>query len=351
MICLILLTGCNFAAHENAPDSREITDMLGRRVQVPDTVENIVGVGPGALRLLVYMDLANRVSGVEDVELRPGRPYTFACKELTSKPLIGPYMGGDSELIAMNNPDVIFMAFSTASDADDLQRRTGLPVVALNSGNLRDARDTLYNAFDLIGELTRKQSRADSLKMFIEKQIDKLDSITTPVPSRDRPRAYIGAVSYRGAQGISSTGAFYAPFGFVNTINVAGTLKEEEPVNPTGTYVDIEQIIQWDPGYLFIDAAGVDLVNSEIDEKSPLAITLSAMKNGQVYIMMPHNWYATNFENVLANAWYAGKIMYPELFADINFEKEAREIYRFMLGKDVYDQMKEMYDGWEEIRF
>lgn len=348
---MVLMAGCYSTSRENTSASRQITDMLGRQVQVPYKVESIVGVGPGALRLLVYMDLGNRVSGVEDVELRPGRPYTFACDELPNKPLIGPYMGGDSELIAMNNPDVIFMAFSTASDADDLQRRTGLPVVALNSGNLRNARDTLYNAFDLIGELTGKQSRADSLKMFIEKQIDELDSITGLGSSQNRPRAYIGAVSYRGAQGISSTEAFYAPFGFVNAINVAETLKEEEPVNPTGTYVDIEQIIQWNPGYLFIDAAGADLVSSEIDKDSPLALTLSALKNGQTYIMMPHNWYATNFENVLANSLYAGKVMYPELFADTNFEKKAREIYRFMLGKDVYDQMKKMYDGWEKLKY
>ena len=104
-------TGCQFSTSGEKDPPRVVTDMLGRKVEIPQDVDSVIGVGPGALRLLVYMDLADRISGVEDVELRPGRPYALAHPELTGKPVIGPYMGGESELIAMNGPDVIFMAF------------------------------------------------------------------------------------------------------------------------------------------------------------------------------------------------------------------------------------------------
>lgn len=349
MLILALVSGClNTSSNQNGP-VREVTDMLGRRVEIPVQVDSMIGVGPGALRLLVYMDLVNRVSGIEDVELRPGRPYTFARPALVEKQVIGPYMGGDSELIAMNQPDVIFMAFSTASDANDLQKRTGIPVVGLNSGNLRNARDTLFRAFDLIGDITGRAKRADSLKNFIQNEIDQLERLTSDVEPESKPSAYVGAVSYRGAHGISSTEAFYAPFRFVNAVNVAGGLKEQEPVNPTGTYVDIENIIRWNPDFLFIDAAGAAQALPSVQEGKPLARTLSAIQNDHVYTLMPHNWYATNFENVLANAWFAGTVMYPELFSDFNAEEKARQIYRFMLGRDVYDQMKSTYDGWEQL--
>ena len=348
MIFLLLVTGCVNSSSRQKGAMQEVTDMLGRRVEIPKEIDSIIGVGPGALRLLVYMDLVDKVSGIEDVELRPGRPYTFACPELIEKPVIGPYMGGDSELIAMNQPDLIFMAFSTASDANDLQKRSGVPVIGLNSGNLRNARDTLFRAFDLIGDITRHTGRANSLKKFITNEIEKLDSLTTEVDKGSRPTAYIGAVSYRGARGIASTEAFYAPFRFINARNVAEGLKEEEPVNPTGTYVDIESIIRWDPDFLFIDAAGLSQTMTDLRSESPLALTLSAVEKGDVYTLMPHNWYATNYENVLANAWFCGKVMYPHLFKDIDAEKKARKIYRFMLGSDVYDQMKSTYEGWEK---
>ncbi|MFW6043355.1 MAG: ABC transporter substrate-binding protein [Marinilabiliaceae bacterium] len=345
----LLASGCLNSSSDQNGSVREVTDMLGRRVEIPVQVDSVIGVGPGALRLLVYMDVVDRVSGIEDVELRPGRPYTFAHPELVEKPVIGPYMGGDSELIAMNQPDVIFMGFSTASDADDLQNRSGIPVIGLNSGNLGNARDTLFQAFDLIGEVTERTARADSLKKFIRTEIEKLDRLTGDVDAESRPSAYVGAVSYRGAHGISSTEAFYAPFRFINAINVAGDLKEKEPVNPTGTYVDIENIIRWDPDYLFIDAAGATQAFPYIQDGEPLARTLSAIKNDNVYTLMPHNWYATNFENVLANAWFAGTVMYPELFKEFDAEEKARQIYRFMLGRDVYDEMKSTYDGWNQL--
>jgi len=63
---------------------------------------------------------------------------------------------------------------------------------------------------------------------------------------------------------------------------------------------------------------------------------------------MPHNFYGTNFETVLINSWFAGKVIFPDAFEDVDFEKKARDIYQFMLGSDVFDQMKEMYEGWQQ---
>ena len=222
-------------------------------------------------------------------------------------------------------------------------------MVGLNSGNLRNARDTLFHAFQLIGNITGQSGRADSLINFIEQEIRTLDSLTEAKPIQYRLSAYIGGISFRGAHGISSTEAFYAPFRFVNVENVAGNLKEKEPVQPTGTYVDLEQIIQWDPDFLFIDAAGLQQARPELEEGTPLAQTLTAVKQRNVYALMPHNWYATNFVNVLANAWFVGKVMHPQAFRNIDAEGKARRLYRVMVGRDVYDQMKSIYDGWEQL--
>ncbi len=327
----------------------EITDMLGRKTEVPQNPEKVIGVGPGALRLLVYMGLSNRVSGVEDLELRPGRPYAYAISNLEEKPLIGPRMGGDSELIAVNKPDVIFMSFSTASDADDLQRRTNIPVVALKTGDFRNYKNTLFRAFDLIGRITGKKQRSDSLKTFIINEIEVLDSLSKNISDHKQATAYVGGISYRGNHGISSTEEYYAPFEFVNIKNVAGELREGESEKFTGTHVDVEQIIEWNPGFLFIDAGGLSLVRPDIREETPLSETLSAIKNQKTYIVMPHNFYSTNFEHVLINSWYIGKVVYPEKFSDIDFEERAFRIYRFMLGTNVYEEIVDLYDGWQQL--
>lgn len=347
LLLIFLFVSCNSHKDNGDQGEVEITDMYGRSVMVPGNVNKIVGVGPGALRLLVYMDLVNMVSGVEDVESRAGRPYTFAHPELLEKPVIGPYMGGDSELLTMNNPDVIFMAFMSAADADELQDRTGIPVVGLKSGNLRNARDTLFQALTLVGRITGRKERADSLRKFIEEEIRELNDRTAE--SQVKANAYVGGVSYRGAHGIASTQAYFAPFDFVNVTNVAENIVAEEPVDPTGTYVDVEQVIAWQPDHLFLDAAGLDQIKPAIAPGTPLRRTIEAFAKGDVYTLMPQNWYATNFENVLINGFFIGRIAYPYAFRDVDFEKKAREIYTFILGNDVFDEMKDFYDGWEQL--
>lgn len=346
-LLLFAFLGCNFKSGNTHENRIEITDMYGRTVMVPEKIDRIVGVGPGALRLLVYMDLVDLVSGIEDIELRPGIPYGFAHPSLKEKPVIGPYMGGDSELIAINKPDVIFMAFSSVSDADELQAKTGIPVIGLNSGNLRNARQTFYQALSLIAGITGKEAREDSLVNFIEQEIDMIKKLTRE--KSVNVTAYIGGVSYRGAQGIASTQNWFTPFVLSGITNVAKNIESSQPVQPAGIYVDVEEIIGWNPDYLFLDAAGYEQILPTIVSGSPLRKTIRAFEQNRVYTLMPHNFYATNFETVLINSWFAGGAVFPDAFKSVSFEEKAREIYRFMLGRDVYDQMKEMYEGWQQF--
>ena len=342
---LLVVPSCSLPGKDGQESGKELTDMFGRKVIIPEKVERIAGVGPGALRLLVYMGLSDRISGVEDFEFTSGAPYMIAQSGLTEMPSIGS-RGGDSELLTLNNPDVIFMSFMSVTDADELQEKTGIPVIRLQSGNLRNARDTLYRALSLIAEVTGKHERKDSLKAFIENEIKELSKLTNE--NAKEFDAYIGGVSYRGSHGIASTQAFFAPFSLLNVSNVATSLVEQEPVNPTGLYVDVEQIITWDPDFLFLDAAGMKQIKPDIAPETPLRYILSAFSNENVYTLMPHNYYATNFETVLLNSWFVGKKMFPDTFEEVDFRQKAGEIFRFMLGEDIYEEMNERYDGWEK---
>ncbi|MFW6013778.1 MAG: hypothetical protein ACOCZ6_05340 [Nanoarchaeota archaeon] len=96
IIFMVLIMGCNSSenpTNKNVEPTSEITDMAGRTVSIPEEVENIVGVGPGALRLLVYIENQNKISGVEEVERDIKRPYIMANKELAELPMIGPPHG------------------------------------------------------------------------------------------------------------------------------------------------------------------------------------------------------------------------------------------------------------------
>jgi iron complex transport system substrate-binding protein len=67
---------------------------------------------------------------------------------------------------------------------------------------------------------------------------------------------------------------------------------------------------------------------------------------------LPYNWYTQNFGSILADSYYAGKLLYPDRFEDVDLEDKTIEIYTFLvcegdeeLGRDVYDKMADAFSS------
>ncbi|MDA3817948.1 MAG: iron ABC transporter substrate-binding protein [Prolixibacteraceae bacterium] len=334
-----LFLSCNNQQNQKASNTRVFTDVLGRQVALPDTLTRIVGVRASALRMLLYMDAADKIAGIEDIEHRNDRPYVLAHPELLELPTIGPMMGGDAELILKARPEAIFMTYATIEDADRLQRQTGIPVVAIDATEFGTARDTLFSTFKLLGKILHKKARTDSLIHFINQNITELNQRTHDIPDELKPDVYIGGVPYSGAHGITSTQPYYPPFMFLNAKNVAAQISKEMYSHVRGTYIDKEQLMLWNPEYLFIDESGLFLVKNDLLPANTLTQNLDVIQNGNTHVVMPYNNYATNYELVLTNAWYIGKVLYPERFSDINIKEKTDEITRMFLNAEMYDTL------------
>lgn len=59
--------------HSNGGAGIRVTDLAGRKVSIPGEVTRLVTLGPGALRLVTYLDAANRVVGIDAMEKRMAR--------------------------------------------------------------------------------------------------------------------------------------------------------------------------------------------------------------------------------------------------------------------------------------
>jgi iron complex transport system substrate-binding protein len=70
---------------------------------------------------------------------------------------------------------------------------------------------------------------------------------------------------------------------------------------------------------------------------------LSAVREGKVYGVLPYNFYNTNYETVFADAYFIGKILYPDRFADIDPAKKADEIFMFFVGKPVFEELNSQF--------
>ena len=70
--------------------------------------------------------------------------------------------------------------------------------------------------------------------------------------------------------------------------------------------------------------------------------SLDAFKNGNVYGILPFNYYTTNIDTAMADSYYIGTVLYPEAFSDVDPVAKADEIYEFLVGKGVYSEMNEI---------
>lgn len=341
ILCLMLCCSCNSRSNKQS-NHRTVTDALQREVHLPDSIQRIVCIRASAIRLVTYAGGAPFICGVEDQETRNNIfTHLFAHPELKQKPIIGPSMGGDPELIMAARPDVIFMSTTTVGDADALQQRTGIPVFTIEYGDMGRNRKTFYQSLRAIGEVLGTEKQVDTLIRYTDQQITELGQRAQV--SGKSPQIYVGGISYKGQKGITSTDPYYAAFDFLKTDNVASGIDSVYISPITGTYIDWEQLADWNPQVIFVDTDGWPLVREDFKTRKGLNQLLSAYRNQQIYTLWPYNNNHTNFEVMLINAWAAGKVLYPEQFADINVTDKANEILNLFVGCPVADSLSQSW--------
>ena len=363
LAAIVVSAGCTAqsseqsSAHMNTPNlppaetgTITISDMANRTVDIKKDPQRIIGVGAGALRMIAYLQAADRVVGVDDREQKKyntsgfgmpsgiDKPYNLANPDLSTKPYIGSKTG-DPELIAAQTPDVVFFTFTTGKDAETLQEKSGRPVVALTTGDLGKNKDVFYQSLRLMAKILGKEERAESITSFIDGTIKDLNNRTKDIPADKRPRVYVGGIAFNGAHGFLSTDPVYSPLLMVNGNNVAASVRGGGQM-----MIDKEKLLEWNPDVIFVDEASYSLVKEDL--KDPVYQSLPAVKNGRVYGVMPYNWYANNYDTVLADAYFIGKTLYPEQFTDVDPEQKADEIYTMLDGKAVYSDMKMLFGGF-----
>ena len=318
--------------------TRTITDSAGRTVTIPETVESIVCVNVGALRYTCYMGAQDLVVGVEDYEQEPtmSRLYNYVnFDQFSSLPVIGSNGEHYPEAIIAAAPDVIIMSMAEGTDADDLQDKTGIPVVVV-PGSDTTLDDNAYETIRLMGEVYGMEDRAEELTSYLDSVKADLETRTAHIPDEDRPTVYVGGVSYKGTHGFEGTESNYGPFVLIHANNLADTTGQSGAFD-----IDTEQVLAWDPDVIFLDFNGMSLINDDYAKNPDFYQGLTAVREGRVYSQISFRSSASNLETALADAYYAATILYPEQFADIDPVEKAGEIFTALLGTNPYEDLKE----------
>jgi len=324
-----------------APRVITVVDFSNRTVEVPVNASRVVAIGPGVLRLVAYLGALDKIVGVEDAEKSwspLGRDYAMAYGDVFKNlQVIGP--GGprnppNPELLRSVKPDIVLMSrvYVDLYDPDRLSQEVGAPVVVIDYGVAGYLNVTEFKrAITLLGRILGREARAQELAKYIDGVVDDLAQrvrVTKVAPS-----VYVGAVSYKGAQPFTGTQGMFPPLQLLKTRSIVDELGKKGFVN-----VDFEYILKKNPEYIFIDLNNLQTVLDDYKKDSAKYCALGAFKEGRVYALLPFNYYHTNVATALVDAYFIGKVLYPEQFKDVDPAKKADEIYRVFLGKPLYEE-------------
>ena len=364
LLAVLITAGCvTTDSPQNTDGMVTITDAFGREVTIPADPQKIAVVGSGSMRYFVYLgiDLDDVVAvDYQDsalyVQATNHRPYALANPEIKDIPAVGAAKGVvDNEKLLMSGADILFMGGASSSNAEvanEIQEKTGVPVVMFYTGNYVTDSETIQDTLLLLGKVLDKEQRAkdliayfDAVEADLQKRVAGLSADKT---------VYVGGVAYNGAHGLDGTDPTYYPFEILNIKNAAGEITS---VSQTGyAQVSKEKILEWDPDFIIVDLATLTAAEggalAEL-KNDPSYRELTAVKNSMVYTVNPHTSMNVNHETTLANAYFIGKLLYPEQFADIDPVKKADEIYTFVVGEPVFDLLNENVDGlaYQRVNF
>ncbi len=338
---------------EAAGETRTVTDALGREVTLPESVERIVPLG-NTPRMISYLGLADKVVGIGDCEKAesPLQAYAYVNREKwEGLPLVGSDSMGETsyypeELISIA-PDVIVCTYGLDT-VQDIERQTGLPVLAVADAALFSAE--YEDSLRILGEACGAAERAGAVVEFINSCIADLRARTEAIPDADKPSILAAAATFKGSHGIEGVYSNYAVFDVIAVNDVTRGIMDSDA--PKGVLVDKEQILAWNADMVFLDYSGVELVRQDMAENPGFYRQLDAFAEGNVYQCPNSTWHWSNVEIPLVSAYYMGSLLYPEAFADMDFEAKAAEIFEFFLGApDYLDTLAEAGAGYMKLEF
>jgi len=313
-----------------------VKDMRGRSVGIPADVEKVVCISAGALRFVSYFDM-DKVVGVDSYD--KGSAGSMANYNLAIYRAAFPDqlddatdIGGISSFqeIMDTKADVIFTTTEAPATLDDLQTKTGIPVVGLRAEGYFDIDqiNTFYKQLELIGKVLGMESRATELAAGISGLLTELETYKLSVTTAQLKTSYICGLMTGMAGDFYKTTGKYIPFSSTCALNVMPDISNMPYIT------DDIAILLADPEYMFVDIANYDSCMNTLKTNKTVLAGIDALEKGNVYTLLPYKYYNTNYESEIINCFAVGSILCSEVY-DYDLEDKANEIIQLFFPKST----------------
>lgn len=326
-------------ATQETAETREITDMAGRKVTVPaaENIESVFSAGPVAA-IFLYMVAPDKLLGwnyeLNDVE------KSIILDKYQDLPNFGMGDAVNYEAVIAANPTIAINSGkindTMVSDCDALSESLGIPVVAVDNELNNSA-----EAFRFMGELLGVEDHAEELAQYAEQVFTDINALSD-IPEEKKVSVYFGngedslETAPRGSQHAQILDA-------INAVNVA----DLELGDGSRVQISAEQLLAWDPDVIVVngepkaDKSG----NSAAEDilSNPDYASLKAVQDQKVYGTpnAPFSWVdrPAGPNRLIGMRWFSA-LIYPEYIkCDIN--EEIHKFFGLFYHVDLSDEQLE----------
>ena len=326
-------------ATQETAETREITDMAGRKVTVPtaENIESVFSAGPVAA-IFLYMVVPDKLLGwnyeLNDVE------KSIILDKYQDLPNFGMGDAVNYEAVIAANPTIAINSGkindAMVSDCDALSESLGIPVVAVDNELNNSA-----EAFRFMGELLGVEDHAEELAQYAEQVFTDIN-VLSDIPEEKKVSVYFGngedslETAPRGSQHAQILDA-------INAVNVA----DLELGDGSRVQISAEQLLAWDPDVIVVNGEPkADKSGSSAAEdilSNPDYASLKAVQDQKVYGTpnVPFSWVdrPAGPNRLIGMRWFSA-LIYPEYIkCDIN--EEIHKFFDLFYHVDLSDEQLE----------
>jgi len=293
-----------------------VTDMAGRKVEVPDEVNKIVTTYRSATQFVFCLGVQDRLAASD---------LSFEKVSLFRKLYDGedlPNVGSKNrginiEQILEVDPDlVILFPHNIGPEVAKRLKDYDIASVIIKPESYEQIKETTQ----ILGKAIGVEERAEN----VINQYDKIINIVDSRDIEDKKKVY-----FANSELLDTVGE-----GMLQTsmIELAGGINPAKDVKSGFIKTSLEELLKWNPDYIVVSQYYSGSVEELLNR--PELQQLKAIKNENVY-RFPSKvepWDFPSPSSYLGIVWLAEKL-YPEKYEDINVEQVVEEYYNTLYDK------------------
>lgn len=293
-----------------------LVDGAERTVTVKKPVERVIPLVTRDLEIIGVLgpEAEAKVIGVSR-QIGDNIECNVYLQDISELPTVGSWTNPDYEAILNLNPDLV-ISYSTKAAEIDEKISGGIAVVGFGSSTPEIIMEELVMLGYILGENDRVRHYVDD---FHDEYLGIIKARIDELPEDEKYKVYVeGTKDYRTYTGTSVAQQFVDLSGgryiFADLEGGPFVTVDPEEVIVRNPDVVIKYVGTTEAGFGMVDPSVIEARREDVLNRPELS-EVSAMKNGNVYLMSSELSYGLDYPVLVA---YWAKWLYPELFEELD---------------------------------